>query len=155
MNTERSNANAVEVRSENLEPPSWIERLQRYVESVLDYLDISGWEVSVLLCDSATIHRLNRDYRGVDAATDVLSFPGEESVAPDSRAYVGDIVLSVPFIETQASEFGVAFEEEVRRMAIHGLLHLAGYEHETNQLENEPMLRFQEEILSQVKETLF
>ena len=72
------------------------------------------------------IHRYNREYRGQDKATDVLSFPGDES-------YLGDILISVETAYEQAVRSKVlTLESNIRRLALHGLLHLMGYDHETD-----------------------
>lgn len=81
-------------------------------------------ELSVLLTDDKEIHRLNRDFRGKDKPTDVLSFPMPD---PD---LLGDVVISLPTAKRQAKKFGVSFEEEFYRLLVHGTLHLLGFEHE-------------------------
>ncbi|MFW5796143.1 MAG: rRNA maturation RNase YbeY [Alkalispirochaeta sp.] len=170
MNTVKTDhPNEVEVRSENLEPPSWVSAVERYALAVLRRLERSGWVLSILLADDEFVHRLNREYRGIDSVTDVLSFAGNEDSdpAPDSPVdssgvtrmqpprYVGDIVLALPFIRTQAEEYHVPFEEEIRRLIVHGILHLAGYTHSSYDFDAEPMLRLQEHLVSEIKETLF
>ena len=102
------------------------------------------------MCDSARIRELNASFRDVDAVTDVLSFPAEDE---PTRPYLGDIALSLPVIEEQASAFSVPFREEVLRMLIHGVLHLIGYTHQTNDFTSESMLVLQEKIVAQLKET--
>jgi probable rRNA maturation factor len=74
------------------------------------------------------IRELNRQFRGVDKATDVLSFP---SGGPDD-AELGDIAISVDTAATQAKENGLKFEGEIAQLILHGLLHLSGYDHETD-----------------------
>ncbi len=81
---------------------------------------------SVVLVSDRTIHRYNRKYRGQDKATDVLSFPGDEP-------YLGDILISVETAYDQARRSKVlTLERNIRRLALHGLLHLMGYDHETD-----------------------
>jgi probable rRNA maturation factor len=84
-------------------------------------------EVSVALVGAARIRALNRRYRGKDAPTDVLSFPG------DAPGFLGDIVIAAEVARRQADEAGHALGTEVRVLALHGLLHLLGYDHETDQ----------------------
>ena len=84
-------------------------------------------EVSVALVGTARIRALNRRYRGKDAPTDVLSFPG------DAPGFLGDIVIAAEVARRQADEAGHALGTEVRVLALHGLLHLLGYDHETDQ----------------------
>jgi probable rRNA maturation factor len=83
--------------------------------------------VSVLLTGDAGIRRLNREFRGKDKATDVLSFP-----APPASGTAGDLAISVDTAARQAKEQGHALGAEVRILALHGLLHLAGFDHETD-----------------------
>jgi probable rRNA maturation factor len=83
-------------------------------------------EVSVLFCGDGAIRTLNRRYRRVDAPTDVLAFPAE------GRALLGDIVISVPYASRQARRRGEPAAREIDRLLLHGLLHLSGYDHETD-----------------------
>ena len=93
-------------------------------------------EVSVNFVTDEAIHELNRDYRGVDRPTDVLSFEcdgyeGEDDLAPvEGMAYeLGDIVIAPDIAEAQAPEYGLSFADEVSLLVTHGLLHLCGYDH--------------------------
>jgi probable rRNA maturation factor len=95
-------------------------------------------EVSLLLCDDATIQTLNRDYRGQDHATDVLSFPQEEGppmllgMADDALpSTLGDVVISLETASRQATEHGWTLQEEVEALLAHGIFHLLGYDHDT------------------------
>jgi probable rRNA maturation factor len=72
------------------------------------------------------IRELNRQFRGVDKATDVLSFPEDD---PDS---LGDVAISVETAERQAKDNGLSFDNEIAQLILHGLLHLSGYDHETD-----------------------
>lgn len=91
-------------------------------------------EVSVVFCDDAYIRQLNRDYRGQDKATDVLSFAldeGEEPAVHDGpvQHLLGDIVISLDTAARQAEDYGHTLEREMAYLAIHGMLHLLGYDH--------------------------
>jgi probable rRNA maturation factor len=96
-------------------------------------------EISVVLTDDAVIHEMNRDYRGYDKATDVLSFAQNDTLpaAPalpsstDAPQLLGDIVISVDTAVRQAAQHGVTLDRELALLAVHGLLHLLGYEDET------------------------
>lgn len=92
----------------------------------------SGAEVSIALADDAMVARLNHEYRGKDGPTNVLSFPSGDPGAPGRPRLVGDIVLALETIQREArvSELGVA--EHVSHLVVHGLLHLLGYDHETD-----------------------
>lgn len=111
----------------------------------------ADYEVSVLLTNNATIQELNREYRNKDAATDVLSFALNEgepcSAAADiyEGKLLGDIVISLEMAASQALDYGHSLQREVAFLAIHGLLHLLGYDHETEPKRLE--MRTQEELL--------
>lgn len=109
-------------------------------------------EVSVLLADDEFIRQLNRDYRGKDMATDVLSFALEEGEEPEifdgpPEKLLGDIIISLETAVRQADEFGHSTEREVAYLAVHGLLHLLGYDHELEQ-DREQMRSQEEKILT-------
>ena len=144
--------NRIEITLERIELPDWIEEYRGFISRVLDYLKIDNWEISVLLCDGEMIKHLNKSYRNKNEVTDVLSFPqGDSEIASGGEGPVpaGDIVIAVDRIEEQAMEYGVSFTEELYRMSIHGVLHLAGHHHESSS-ESEPMLKLQEKILSRL-----
>jgi probable rRNA maturation factor len=88
-------------------------------------------EVSVLLTTDRQIRRLNRRYRGKDKPTDVLSFPATD-LAQDGEEIVGDLAISVPTAHRQSIEQGHPLGTELKVLILHGLLHLAGYDHETD-----------------------
>ncbi len=91
-----------------------------------------GAEVSVVFVDNDYIRQLNREYRGIDSSTDVLSFAMEEGEKmPDSgeERILGDVVLSLERAEEQAKEYGHSFMREVAYLTAHGVLHLLGYDH--------------------------
>jgi probable rRNA maturation factor len=135
--------------------------LDRVLQAAADYEDIEGYQVAVTLVDDARIHELNREYRGVDRPTDVLSFALQEQgedepefdIELESDAdfvdSLGDIVISVDTCKRQAQEYGHSIERELAFLAVHGFLHLIGYDHETPEEEQE-MFRRQEEILQSV-----
>jgi probable rRNA maturation factor len=151
--------NTVEILSEDIEPPLWTEALERFVHRVLSDLKQDAWEVSFLLCSDDRIQELNRTYRGKDEPTDVLSFSSGDDTQfpafPGHEVYAGDIVICPEAVKRNAQEFGTSWEQEMRRVAIHGILHLMGMDHVGTDPE-EPMIVYQEEILSRTaEETLF
>ena len=116
--------------------------------AVLSYLDLSEAELSILLCDDATIHPLNRDYRGKDKPTDVLSFAqreGEFAFVDDN--VLGDVIISMDTTIRQAKERSHSTEVELRVLLVHGILHLLGYDHIEDD-EAEIMEAKEREILS-------
>lgn len=108
-------------------------------------------EVSVTFVSDAGIRRLNREYRGIDRATDVLSFPlfeGDISEAFDGERYqLGDVVLSLERARAQAELYGHSFEREAAFLCVHSALHLMGYDHELGEAEDIDMRRRQREIM--------
>ena len=87
-----------------------------------------GSEVSILFTDDAQIRGLNRDYRGMDKATNVLSFP--QAPGPHSGPLIGDIVLAFETVEREAALAGKPFRAHMGHLIVHGFLHLLGYDHE-------------------------
>ncbi len=99
----------------------------------------------MVLTDDATVHELNRTYRGVDRPTDVLSFPQREGEGADPQDMVlGDIVISVDRVEAQAEEFGHSFDRELAFLSVHGLLHLLGWDHQKPDEERRMMAKTEE-----------
>lgn len=122
----------------------WVTNLQHKVaietsfirEVVTTALRLEGHprppDVSVALVDDAYIRVLNREYRGVDQPTDVLAFPNEPDDGVRSEPALGDIVISLERARDQARQFKHPIRREVALLAVHGLLHLMGYEDETD-----------------------
>lgn len=108
-------------------------------------------EISVLFCDDALIHKLNREYRKVDKPTDVLAFSQEAPVLEKTRV-LGDIVISLETVERRFPSDRTLMREEVLLLFCHGLLHLLGYDH-ANKTERDAMFRYQEEVLAGLRET--
>jgi probable rRNA maturation factor len=101
-------------------------RLRRVLRGAAAALRVRG-EVSLVLAGDRLLHRLNRDYRGKDRPTDVLSFPGE-----GGEAGLGDIVISVETAERNARGLGRTLGQELDVLALHGFLHVLGHDHETD-----------------------
>lgn len=95
-------------------------------------------ELSVVFLDSKEAKKTNKQFRGKDYATDVLSF---ESLSPD---HFGDLVLCPQVLQKQAQEHGLKYQEELGYMLLHGILHLLGYDHETSPQEAEVMFQIQD-----------
>jgi len=88
--------------------------------------------VALCLVSDERMRAFNRRYRDKDAPTDVLSFPGDEDPEPDGSRHLGDIVISVATARRQAQSRGHSLPRELKRLALHGYLHLLGYDHETD-----------------------
>ena len=111
-------------------------------------------EVSLMLVDDQRIHSLNLEYRGVDRPTDVLSFALQEESEeePDSDYeddMLGDIVISAERAREQAEEYGHSFEREIVYLAVHGTLHLLGYDHEEEK-DKQEMRSKEEEVMARL-----
>ena len=144
---------------ENLSLPLRTEEtLQTVLQKTAELLKLADeTEISVLLVDNATIRELNRDYRAKDAPTDVLSFPLEEEredeaepavIGGPSARMLGDIVISVEKAVEQATEYGHSVERELAFLAIHGLLHLLGHDHEKGEAAKQAMRAEEKRLLA-------
>lgn len=101
---------------------------------MLDDLDLGDRELSIVLTDDAEIHELNRTYRGRDRPTDVLAFAmGEGEGSEVAGPLLGDVVISVPTARHQASRRKRELNAELRMLLAHGLLHLVGWDHQTDE----------------------
>ncbi len=104
----------------------------------------SDCEVSITFTDNESIRELNREYRDIDRATDVLSFPMDDE---GDNVVLGDIVISLERAKEQAEEYGHSLEREISFLCVHSTLHLLGYDHETSEEDEKEMFMKQEEIL--------
>jgi probable rRNA maturation factor len=110
------------------------ERWQVFSEKALKAVGKAGHDATIAFISDRQIKILNKRFRGFDKPTDVLSFPaGDEEFTKTSQPSLGDIAISVERAETQAVENGLAFETEIAQLILHGLLHLCGYDHETDE----------------------
>lgn len=118
-----------------------LRQVRRMAEKMLEELRIQSVELSVLLTDDATIHRLNRQHRGKNHATDVLAFPlmdpDDEPLQTLEGGALGDVVISLDTAQRQAGRAGQELLAEVRALLAHGILHLLGYDHQTDAEERE------------------
>lgn len=143
------------VQSQREIPEAYEEIIQAVANEIAERFALDeNVEVSILFVDDAEIQTLNRDYRGKDMPTDVLSFAleeGEEPVIQDGPAEIllGDIIISVETMLRQAKEYGHSDTRELAFLTTHGLLHLLGYDHETAAEEQE-MQEQAEAILQQL-----
>ena len=140
---------------ENVAQPHWISNIEPFLLEVMEELSYDKEEVSVFFCSDAFIQNLNREYRNIDAPTDVLSFENGEEYTDDqgdSWKSVGDIVISLETLPKNAQYFEVSCNEERKRLLIHGLLHLHGLDHGDEHVEKgvEPvceLLRIQKRLM--------
>jgi len=146
----------VTVSADNQTLPEWSERARQFSLKVLKEINRSNWELSIHLCGDKKIAELNKQYRKKDEPTDILSFNLGETVKKGGKAVYlpGDIVISLDTLQANSIYFNIPEDEELRRLLIHGILHLDGMEHTTADTD-EPMLALQEKILNKLnKETI-
>lgn len=131
--------------------PVWLERLEEILPLYAEQEGLpDALVIGLTFCDDDAIRAINAEYRGIDRATDVLSFPlyerdDEIELFDDELSPFGDIVLSVPHAIAQAEEYGHSVEREVCYLVVHGLMHLAGYDH--IEPEDKAEMRAEEEAL--------
>lgn len=106
-------------------------------------------DMTIVLTDDAQLHELNREYLGVDAPTDVLSFPASETDPETGLPYLGDILISIPRATQQAQAAGHPVEAEVQLLVVHGTLHLLGHDHAEAE-EKARMWNAQAEVMSRL-----
>ena len=141
--------NIIEISFIGLPEESWRDNVALFSEKVLQYLSINNWEISIVFCTDDFIKDLNYKYRGKNEPTDVLSFDQNlENIT--ETIYAGDIIISGDSVRENALHFGVLEEDEYKRVIVHGILHLTGLDHLTNN-QDEIMLLKQEKILEMFK----
>jgi len=116
------------------------QKFKKRVEKIIRELGRQDAELSILLVDDEKIRQLNRQYRKLDSATDVLSFPQTEGEPGEFISHIlGDVVISVETARSQATEHRLSLEQELVLLLIHGTLHLLGYDHERSPKEEKIM----------------
>ena len=124
--------------------------IRHAIIAALDYERFENdCEISVSFTDNEGIRELNKTYRNIDRATDVLSFPmiNDDDLKADTELTLGDVVISLERARAQAEEFGHSFEREVAFLCVHSVLHLLGYDHERGEADDIDMRRRQSEIV--------
>ena len=140
---------------------SYEKALYAYLEILVNELGEPNWEMSLTLCGNDRIAGLNREYRGKEGPTDVLTFVMEEGEEedvffpdPTGHRSVGDIVVSLEKVKENSRELGIPYEEELKRVILHGILHLKGMTHEGYDW-TKGMLKEQETLLKKYKDIGF
>lgn len=143
---------------EELDSPSWLDNVEPFVQKVLKAFDYDGEEISILFCNDSYMQELNKNYRGVDSPTDVLSFENDEEYEDQEGRWLcaGDIAISLDTLPVNAAYFEESENDEIKRLLVHGILHLNGYDHESEHIEKgvKPvceMLVKQENLLVELK----
>ena len=132
--------NTIAITWQDVPEPKWSVQILPFLEAVLTQLEHTNWDLSVVFCRDAFIHELNKTYRHIDLPTDV-------------RFNAGDIVISLDSLRSNAETFNVTMNEELKRLLIHGILHLSGMDHSDNDPQQE-MLQLQEKILKEYSSTV-
>ncbi len=108
------------------------DRLKTAVLAVLTRHEVEdGTAISVVITSNEDVAALNRDFRGVDSPTDVLSFPADIPVLPGESPYLGDLIIAYPYASAQAAREGHMLMDSLSLLVVHGTLHLLGYDHDT------------------------
>ncbi len=126
----------------------------------------AGSTLTLIVTDDASVQQLNRQYRGVDAPTDILSFPAQlnsvdaepiqmlpDELAAELGSYLGDLIIALPYTQRHAAELGHPLEDELVLLVVHGTLHLLGYDHDNAQNQAR-MWQKQAELLSALRVNL-
>lgn len=139
---------------EGMEEPSWLCNVEPYVQSLLKKLEYDGEEISIMFCNDEMIHSLNKQYRDIDSPTDVLSFENGEEYEDEEGCWkaCGDIVISLETLPKNSAYFETDDNSELKRLLLHGLLHLNGMDHgeehiEKGKIPEGEMLQLQEKLL--------
>ena len=146
---------------EDIAQPDWLENAVLFLEKTAEQLGYKGEEISVLFCNDEYIRELNRSYRNIDAPTDVLSFENGEEYEDEEGHWkcVGDIAISLDTLPVNAEYFNEDQNAELKRLLVHGLLHLNGMDHGEEHIQKGTapscqMLVLQEQILEKLKDEI-
>ena len=144
---------------DGVEEPDWLNNVEPFVQKALSEFKFDGEEISMLLCNDTYMQELNKTYRNIDSTTDVLSFENDEEYEDEEGKWkcVGDIVISLDTLPVNADYFEESRNDELKRLIVHGLLHLNGMDHGEEHIEKgaEPvceMLVLQEKVLEKLKD---
>ncbi|MEL6526423.1 MAG: rRNA maturation RNase YbeY [Chloroflexota bacterium] len=126
----------IEIQNDSHYPDIDHAQLQKAILTVLQQQEeASDSGVTVVFTDDARVRELNKQHRGTDAPTDVLSFPADplppEIMGEDDIAYLGDLIIAFPYTQAQAKRLGHDINDTLALLVIHGTLHLLGYDHDT------------------------
>lgn len=144
---------------EGIDEPDWFESVEPFVNKVMGELKFDGEEISMLLCNDTYMQELNKTYRNIDSTTDVLSFENDEEYEDEEGKWKcsGDIVISLDTLPVNAEYFNESRNDELKRLIVHGLLHLNGMDHGEEHIEKDvqpvcEMLVLQEKVLEKLKD---
>lgn len=146
---------------DGLEEPSWLSHVEPFIQKIMKRLGYDGEEISIMFCDDNQIRELNKTFRNIDSATDVLSFENDGEYSDDEGVWktVGDIAISLDTLPVNAEYFKTDVNTELKRLLIHGIMHLNGMDHGEEHIEAEKtpeceMLVLQEKVLSEYNDSI-
>ena len=126
-----------------------LETVEKVLHSAIEKEKLENVTFNLIIVDNEYIHELNKNYRGIDRETDVITFALEDEdtlVMPDDQRILGDIYISIDRAKTQAVEYNHSLLRELSFLAVHGFYHLLGYDHMTEE-DEKVMIKKQEEVL--------
>ena len=141
--------NEVTIYNKTDEEFTYEDIIEKVVFKAFEVEGVKKASCSIIIVDNTFIHKLNKEYRGIDRVTDVISFALEDDksmVIPDGIRLLGDIYISLDKAKEQSKEYGHSLERELCFLAVHGVYHLLGYDHETEE-DAKIMFKKQEEVL--------
>ena len=141
--------NEVAIYNETDEEFTYSDIIEKVVNKAFEVEGVKKASCSIIIVDNTFIHKLNKEYRGIDRVTDVISFALEDDksmIIPDDIRLLGDIYICLDKAKEQAKEYGHSLERELCFLAVHGVYHLLGYDHETEE-DAKIMFKKQEEVL--------
>ena len=141
--------NSIEVFVQIEEEIKELETVEKVLYSAIEKEKLDKVSFNLIIVDNEYIHELNKNYRGIDRETDVITFALEDEdtlIMPDDQRILGDIYISIDKAKQQAIEYGHSLLRELSFLAVHGFYHLLGYDHMTPEEEKE-MFKKQEEVL--------
>ena len=146
--------NYVEFFNEYKKPVEELDLLKDFINYALEKLQLKNVMFNVIIVDNESIHKINKEYRNIDRETDVITFALEdnEEVNEEEHRLLGDVCISVDKAKSQALEYGHTIKREICFLAVHGFLHLLGFDH-MNKHDEEIMFSKQELILNEANIT--
>lgn len=141
--------NKIEIFNTTEEDIKELETVEKVLYSAMEKENLKDTSFNLIIVDNEYIHNLNKEYRGIDRETDVITFALEDEdtlIIGDKERILGDIYISIDRARSQAVDYGHSFLRELSFLAVHGFYHLLGYDHQTKE-DEEVMFKKQEEVL--------
>jgi rRNA maturation RNase YbeY len=126
-----------------------LQKVKKIASAVSDRLDLKNVSLTVIMTGDTYIRKINKEFRGHDEPTDVIAFSNRDNPFPSADSVteeIGDVYISLERAHRQAAEYRVSLTDEVKRLIIHGILHLVGYDHERSDEDEEIMLRMEDDL---------